>query len=284
MSGQLLSVVIPVRNDSTRLELLLNRLATLLAEGSVELGTVEVIVVDDGSRDDTVAVARRMAAGFARFHLLELPWPCGRGVAVRGAVASALGENVVLVDVGRPVELTHLPLLVGMLSHADMVVVSGTPMGSRPGSRPSEGRLADAAHGLSRMLTASREVEIKAMRTESGKLTLALLGSPGFHYGSEAGAIASSMGLRILEMPVFWQQDSASSRHVDGGVTSVLLRARRQRRSRRTQDLPWAFEGDTLRPSSAGSASPEIPPLRLSAAPPRPDIAGPHERPKKAVG
>ncbi len=62
------------------------------------LTDLEVIVVDDGSRDDSVAIVRRLAASDPRIRLLERDRSGGAGAARNAALAVARGDWVAVVD------------------------------------------------------------------------------------------------------------------------------------------------------------------------------------------
>ena len=84
-----LSVVIPAYNEATRLPATLAAVGRFLEAHAI---THEVIVVDDGSRDDTAALAR--AAGV---RVLSEPHR-GKAAALRAGVQAAIGERVLLMD------------------------------------------------------------------------------------------------------------------------------------------------------------------------------------------
>jgi glycosyltransferase involved in cell wall biosynthesis len=87
------SIVIPAYNESARLASTLSALLEHLA------GTdAEIVVVDDGSRDDTAVVVRRMLAGVPRARIVQLPENRGKGAAVRAGVAVATGDALVFMD------------------------------------------------------------------------------------------------------------------------------------------------------------------------------------------
>ena len=88
-----ISVVVPARNESTRIGPLLDALAEIRTSGSFS----EVIVVDDGSTDDTASVARTagahvVSAGDPPAGWLGKPWAIQRGVE------AASGEWIVTLD------------------------------------------------------------------------------------------------------------------------------------------------------------------------------------------
>ncbi|MCA9753988.1 MAG: glycosyltransferase family 2 protein, partial [Gemmatimonadetes bacterium] len=90
-----LTVVVPAYNEERRLEGSLTELAEWAAARPY---AVEVLVVDDGSRDGTRALAERFAAGAPSFRVLALPENRGKGAAVRTGFAASTGELVLFSD------------------------------------------------------------------------------------------------------------------------------------------------------------------------------------------
>jgi glycosyltransferase involved in cell wall biosynthesis len=114
---QSLSVVIPARNESLNLPALLDEVRVALNASEVPFR--EVIVVDDGSSDDTPELAARGGARVVR-HAEGL----GNGAAVKRGIREAKGQWIVLLDGDGqhpPAEL--LPML-AMAERYDMVVAS----------------------------------------------------------------------------------------------------------------------------------------------------------------
>jgi len=91
-SDVLLSLVIPTHNVEEYLE---QCLRSILLDTGAEL---EVIVVDDGSTDNTVALLRKSAANDARLTVLTHPAPLGPGPARNTGLSAASGDFVWFVD------------------------------------------------------------------------------------------------------------------------------------------------------------------------------------------
>jgi hypothetical protein len=95
-SGEVVSVVIPARNEELRIETVVRSVRSQDAGGR----RVEVVVVDDGSSDGTGEVARRAGARVIRISRAE--HPTGRGgnpaAARNRGVAAAAGDPVVFLD------------------------------------------------------------------------------------------------------------------------------------------------------------------------------------------
>ena len=63
-----------------------------------DLGSHEVIVVNDGSRDETAGIVREKATANPRIRLIDLPRNRGRGYARSTGIAAAAGELIATVD------------------------------------------------------------------------------------------------------------------------------------------------------------------------------------------
>ena len=96
-----LSIVIPAYNEAARLGPTLERVLAFVA---AERPGSEIIVVDDGSRDDTAARAR--AVGGERVIVIELGQNRGKGAAVRKGMLAARGRRVLFsdADLATPIE------------------------------------------------------------------------------------------------------------------------------------------------------------------------------------
>ncbi len=100
-----LSVVIPLFNESGNVDALFARLGTVLHDLGV---TYEIICVDDGSRDDTVARVLAHHRRDPRIKLVELSRNFGKELALTAGLHHTAGEAVVMIDA----DLQHPPELI----------------------------------------------------------------------------------------------------------------------------------------------------------------------------
>jgi len=89
----LLSIVVPVRNQSRKLTLFLFEIYRYF-ESRKE--TFEVIVVDDGSRDQTSYVVEKLSKEFESLKVIAHSEPLGLGLAARKGISESAGSFIVL--------------------------------------------------------------------------------------------------------------------------------------------------------------------------------------------
>ncbi|MGX5732657.1 glycosyltransferase family 2 protein [Bosea thiooxidans] len=97
-----LSVVVPVHNEAENLPLLIERLKSVLERA---VSSWELVFVDDGSRDDTLEVIRRLNAGDPRISAVSFSRNFGKEVAIAAGLDHAMGDAVVIMDA----DLQHPP-------------------------------------------------------------------------------------------------------------------------------------------------------------------------------
>jgi hypothetical protein len=127
-----LSIVLPAYNEAARLPFSLPVLAEHLKARSE---TAEVIVVDDGSTDDTVAIGTELLRSIPRSGVLTLGAHAGKGAAVRAGIARATGHHVVFMDADMATDLRYLDGLLEALEEVPWPSVHAAPRArSRVGS------------------------------------------------------------------------------------------------------------------------------------------------------
>ncbi len=115
------TVVVAVRDEGRLIEA---RLADLLAS-DYPPDRLDVVVVSDGSRDDTVARACAVAAAHPRVRVVRLPEPLGKAAALNAGVAEARGEIVVFADARQRFAPDAIRRLVENFADPTVGVVSG---------------------------------------------------------------------------------------------------------------------------------------------------------------
>jgi len=99
--GPLLSVVLPMRNESRNLERLFERLSPVLES----IGSHEMVAIDDGSTDDTLDRLKALRTRYPRLKVVSLSRNFGKEIAVTAGLARTSGRAVVIMDS----DLQHVP-------------------------------------------------------------------------------------------------------------------------------------------------------------------------------
>jgi glycosyltransferase involved in cell wall biosynthesis len=103
MSRELISIVIPVLNEAANLQRLIGRLTPVL--DALGTGAWELVFVDDGSTDDTLAELRRLNAADARIRAISFSRNFGKEIALAAGLRYAGGDAVIIMDA----DLQHPP-------------------------------------------------------------------------------------------------------------------------------------------------------------------------------
>lgn len=130
-----LSVVIPAYNEASRIERTLDRTVEFL-NGRGE--TWEIVVADDGSRDDTAVIVGRYSRshGDAAVRLVALPENRGKGAALRAGVAATTGARVLLMDADLATPIEELEPLARALDSGYKVATGSRAVSTSNVTRP----------------------------------------------------------------------------------------------------------------------------------------------------
>lgn len=118
LRGPYLSVVIPVFNEEESLDILYGELAAVLDRLP---GGSEIIFVDDGSRDESLAALRALELKDQRVRTIAFERNCGQSAALDAGFRAARGEITATLDADLQNDPAELPKLLAYLDRADVV-------------------------------------------------------------------------------------------------------------------------------------------------------------------
>lgn len=208
------SVVLPAFNEGRRLAPTLERVLGYL---EARRAPFEVVVVDDGSADDTAAVAARFAPHGVR--LLRLERNRGKGAALRAGVAATRGRRVLVSDADLSTPIEELERLERALERAPVVLGSRAVAESRITLRQPAHRelMGKAFNRLVRLLgvTAIHDTQcgFKLLDGEVARDLFARLTIDRFAYDVELVWLAGRLGHAVTEVGVEWRDSPASKVH-----------------------------------------------------------------------
>ena len=113
-----LSVVVPCFNEEGNVARVIAQAAEV---GRRHTSDLEIVVVDDGSTDDTASVLRSLKAETPELRVVEHARNRGYGAAVRSGLDRASMDYVFLTDGDGQFDLEELPSAMGLLSEHDVV-------------------------------------------------------------------------------------------------------------------------------------------------------------------
>lgn len=227
------SVVIPAYNESARLGASLEKvLAFVHAQG----WDAEVIVVNDGSRDDTADIVRRFAAKEPMVKLLENPGNRGKGYSVRNGILHAQGRLILFSDADLSAPIEEAPKLLNALqAGADIAIGSRwlraeTQTQRQPLHRQIVGRIFNILLRVSLGLHfADTQCGFKAFKRAAAQAIFPLQKIERWGFDPEILFLARKFGFKVQEVPVAWGHSGGARINplVDGAkMFQEMLRVR----------------------------------------------------------
>ena len=216
-----LSIVIPAYNEEQRLPATLDKVFAYLS--AKPWNPVEVLVVDDGSRDQTASVAERIAKQNPRLRLLRNPGNRGKGYSVRHGILEAKGDWVLFSDADLSAPIEELDKLLEAVDSKEAVVAIGSRALDRSligvhqsVFREYAGRFFNL---LMRIITGlpfwDTQCGFKLFRADAARTVFQRLQLERFGFDVEALFIARLHGFKTVEVPVRWN-------HAEGTKVSMI--------------------------------------------------------------
>jgi dolichyl-phosphate beta-glucosyltransferase len=210
-----LSIVIPAFNEAERIIPTIQQFHKYLSDKQM---VFEIIVVDDGSADDTVAVVSQLQQHMPRLSVIPLPANKGKGNAVRQGMLAARGSIRLFSDADGSTPIEEIDKLLKVLERGDTDIAIGSRymqesevVKAQPKFRVVWSRLTNKL--VQRMLLpgiADPHCGFKAFTADAAKKVFQRCTIDGWSFDLEALAIAQQLHLKITEVPVKWANDERS--------------------------------------------------------------------------
>lgn len=208
MSGIDLSVVIPAYNEEASIEATVREVTAYLSSLGL---SHEIVVVDDGSDDSTLAVVRALCDELPSLRICNYSPNRGKGYAVRTGVLAAAGERILFTDADHSTPIQELPALARALDAGCGVAVGSraVPGAVRTVHQPGYRELGGKALNLAVQLFAVPSVKdtqcgFKLFTRQAARSIFPLCFIDRFSFDVEVLYLARRLGYGMAELPVHW--------------------------------------------------------------------------------
>jgi dolichyl-phosphate beta-glucosyltransferase len=208
-----LSIIVPAYNEEHRLPPTLERLHAFLSAQPLRY---EILVVDDGSKDDTCGVVER--SEIPNLRLVRQVPNKGKGAAVRMGMLAARGQIRVMCDADCSMPPEQLPRLLAPIISCKAEIAIG--------SRYAEGAVTDVKQPRYRVLWSrlcnkviqrslvpgvrDTQCGFKAFTAEAARDLFRVARIDGWAFDLEILALAKRRGYEVAEIGVEWKDDRRS--------------------------------------------------------------------------
>ena len=235
-----LSIVVPAYNEGVRLGKSLRAIVAYLREYAPES---ELIVVDDGSTDDTADTARAELSESKnlRTSVISYQSNLGKGRAVRLGLQASRGEIALFTDADLSTPMTETPKLVDPILRGECDLAFGSRALDRsligihqPWRREQGGRVFNLAVRLATGLPFwDTQCGFKAFRMSACRPIIEGATIDRFGFDVELLYVAHRAGLRLKEIPVRWDHAEGSKVNVASDAVKMLSEVGRIRQQAR---------------------------------------------------
>lgn len=208
------SIVVPAYNESKRLG---GTLQQILDHVHRQKWSVEIVVVDDGSRDDTVQIAGQFAAHHPEIRLIKNPGNRGKGYAVRNGMLQTRGEVLLFTDADLSAPITEAgKLFAALQGGADVAIGSRWLDPSLQFRRQSLRRrlLSRLYHIYLRLLLGlhyrDTQCGFKAFTSSAAAIIFPMQRIQRWGFDPEILYLARCQGMKVVEIPVAWGHGEGS--------------------------------------------------------------------------
>jgi dolichyl-phosphate beta-glucosyltransferase len=221
-----LTIVLPAYDEAARIGPALDELFGYLDATPPPAGLpaqIDVLVVDDGSRDATAAIVEARPE-VPRLHVLRVRH-AGKGSAVRAGMLAATGDLIVFADADMATPPDQLPKLIAALATADVAVGSriqpdGSDMrASQPGFRRFLGR---AFHALASVWVVGpvqdTQCGFKGFTRAAARDLFSRQRVTSIVFDVELIHLARRRGYRLAVVPIRWHDIRGSRMHARVGL------------------------------------------------------------------
>ena len=214
-----ISLIIPAYNEEKRIGPSLHEVRQFMTSYGRPM---EVLIVDDGSRDATASIVQSFIdspEGGSCFRYLQYGCNRGKGYAVAEGLRHGGGKYLVFTDTDLSAPIGQLPRLIeGLEAGADIAIASRRlPQSEVVGLPFSRHVMGNLFARLSRLMVlpgiSDTQCGFKAYRSEAAQKLVAAQKIDGYTFDVEHLLLARQFGMMVVEVPVKWIFSEGSQIH-----------------------------------------------------------------------
>jgi len=211
------SIVIPAYNEGVRLRPTLHALIRHVQEQNWD---AEILVVNDGSTDDTAQIVREYGKTHPQVLLLENPGNRGKGFSVRNGMLHARGDLCLFSDADLSSPITEAQKLFDAIAQGADIAIGSRWLRAelqterQPLYRQAFGRIYNLVLRIFLGLRfADTQCGFKAFRRDAAQRIFPLQRIERWGFDPEILFLARRAGLRVEEVPVLWAHSEGTRLH-----------------------------------------------------------------------
>lgn len=209
-----ISIVVPAYNEENRLEPALREMVSYFRSRGTP---VEVVVVDDGSRDNTAGLVHRLSQDWPELRLIRLPANSGKGYAVRAGVVNSTGRLILFADADGSTPIAEIERLEAAVAAGAAVAIGSRSVAGdnvKVKARFYRRVIGRTFHLLVEALTVrgfqDTQCGFKLFRGDVAQDLFTRMHMKGFSFDVELLLMARRGSYDIAEIPVNWTHQPGS--------------------------------------------------------------------------
>lgn len=223
LSAMILSIVIPFYNEEKRLNHGKNLIENITYICSSLKHSVEFVLVDDGSLDNTVKILDKVKETLNKNHISIVKYAPnrGKGYAVKQGVLNCKGKKIITMDADFSIDITEIPRFMEILDSYDVAVGSKKHMLTKTRKKQKIPRriLGKGYTLITNWFMGLNFTDItcgfKAFKSDAAKNIFSRQSINRWAYDSETLFVAKKLKYSIKELPVSWY-------HVEGSKVNPI--------------------------------------------------------------
>tara|TARA_Y100000294_G_scaffold89767_1_gene83711 strand:- start:4081 stop:4815 length:735 start_codon:yes stop_codon:yes gene_type:complete len=209
-----LSIVIPAYNEEKRIGATLIKISNYLKQ---QCHDFEIIVVDDGSSDNTLNLLTKYSNNIPNFLVLKNELNCGKGFSIKRGILKSRGDIVLFTDADLSTPIEEMEKLLNWLDKGYQIAIGSRDL---PGSKIKKHQawyrefMGKTFNKIIRLILnldyCDTQCGFKCFKRDAALEIFNSMKFDGFSFDVEVLFIAKQRGIKVKEVPVSWYNSPES--------------------------------------------------------------------------